>query len=176
MKFGVSGCTRECSEAQGKDVGIIATDKGWNLYFGGNGGMKPRHGDLFASDLDEETLVHYIDRFMMFYIRTADKLQRTSVWLDNLEGGIEYLRDVIINDKLGLNAQLEKELNALQERVACEWKETVDSPKALKRFAHFINNPMPDPTVQTVKERFQHRPARLHERIDIKLITEEAQS
>lgn len=176
MKFGVSGCTRECSEAQGKDVGIIATDKGWNLYFGGNGGMKPRHGDLFASDLDEETLVHYIDRFMMFYIRTADKLQRTSVWLDNLEGGIEYLRDVIINDKLGLNAQLEKELKALQERAACEWKETVDSPKALKRFAHFINNPMPDPTVQTVKERFQHRPARLHERIDIKLVTEEAQS
>ncbi len=176
MKFGVSGCTRECSEAQGKDVGIIATEKGWNLYFGGNGGMKPRHGDLFAADLDEETLIHYIDRFMMFYIRTADKLQRTSVWLESLEGGVEYLREVIIHDKLGLNAQLEKELKVLQERVACEWQETLDSPQALKRFAHFINNPMPDPNIQMVKERAQHRPARVHERIDIKMVTEETQS
>ena len=95
MKFGVSGCTRECSEAQGKDVGIIATEKGWNLNFGGNGGMKPRHGDLFAADLDEETLIHYIDRFMMFYIRTADKLQRTSVWLESLEGALNiYVRSL----------------------------------------------------------------------------------
>ena len=110
MKFGISGCTRECSEAQGKDIGIIATDKGWNLYVCGNGGMKPRHGDLLMADLDKETLIRYIDRFMMFYIRTADKLSRTSTWLESLEGGIDYLRDVIVSDKLGLNAQLEQEL------------------------------------------------------------------
>ena len=67
MKFGVSGCTRECSEAQGKDVGIIATEKGWNLYVCGNGGMKPRHADLLAADIDRETLIKYLDRFMMFY-------------------------------------------------------------------------------------------------------------
>lgn len=102
MKFGVSGCTRECAEAQGKDVGIIATDAGWNLYVGGNGGMKPRHADLLASDLDRETLIKLIDRFMMFYVTSADKLQRTSVWLGNLEGGVDYLREVIVDDKLGL--------------------------------------------------------------------------
>ncbi len=101
MKFGVSGCTRECAEAQGKDVGIIATEKGWNLYVCGNGGMKPRHADLLAADLDRETLIKYLDRFMMFYIRTADKLTRTAPWLDNMEGGIDYLRSVIIDDKLG---------------------------------------------------------------------------
>ncbi|MEH6451834.1 MAG: nitrite reductase large subunit NirB, partial [Psychromonas sp.] len=110
IKFAVSGCTRECAEAQTKDVGIIATDKGWNMYVCGNGGMRPRHGDLFASDLNTETLIKYIDRFLMFYIRTADRLQRTSVWLENLEGGLDYLRTVVIDDKLNLADELESEM------------------------------------------------------------------
>ncbi len=173
MKFGISGCTRECSEAQGKDIGIIATDKGWNLYVCGNGGMKPRHGDLLMADLDKETLISYIDRFMMFYIRTADKLSRTSTWLENLDGGIDYLRDVIVSDKLGLNAQLEQELAQLREKVICEWQETVNNPHARKRFSHFVNSPLPDPDVQIVSERLQHRPARPEERIAVTLIGEE---
>ncbi len=102
LKSAVSGCTRECAEAQSKDFGIIATENGWNLYLCGNGGMKPRHADLFATDLDDDTLIRYIDRFLMFYIRTADRLQRTSVWMDNLEGGIDYLRQVVIEDSLGI--------------------------------------------------------------------------
>lgn len=173
MKFGISGCTRECSEAQGKDIGIIATDKGWNLYVCGNGGMKPRHGDLLMADLDKETLISYIDRFMMFYIRTADKLSRTSTWLENLDGGIDYLRNVIVSDKLGLNAQLEQELAQLREKVICEWQETVNNPHARKRFSHFVNSPLPDPDVQMVSERLQHRPARPEERIAVTLIGEE---
>ncbi|SPX92328.1 Rubredoxin-NAD(+) reductase [Morganella morganii] len=173
MKFGISGCTRECSEAQGKDIGIIATDKGWNLYVCGNGGMKPRHGDLLMADLDKETLISYIDRFMMFYIRTADKLSRTSTWLENLDGGIDYLRDVIVSDKLGLNAQLEQELAQLREKFICEWQETVNNPHARKRFSHFVNSPLPDPDVQMVSERLQHRPARPEERIAVTLIGEE---
>ncbi|MBT0385430.1 nitrite reductase large subunit NirB [Morganella morganii] len=173
MKFGISGCTRECSEAQGKDIGIIATDKGWNLYVCGNGGMKPRHGDLLMADLDKETLIRYIDRFMMFYIRTADKLNRTSTWLESLEGGIDYLRDVIVSDKLGLNAQMEQELAQLREKVTCEWQETVNNPHARKRFSHFVNSPLPDPNVQMVSERLQHRPARPEERIAVTLIGEE---
>lgn len=167
MKFGVSGCTRECAEAQGKDVGIIATEKGWNLYVGGNGGMKPRHADLLATDLNEPTLIAYLDRFMLFYIRTADKLQRTSLWLESLEGGIDYLRQVIIHDKLGLNSQLEAEVARLREQVTCEWKETVEDPRQRARFAHFINSPQRDPLVQHVPEREQHRPARPAERIPV---------
>ncbi|MGB2539073.1 nitrite reductase large subunit NirB [Hafnia paralvei] len=175
MKFGVSGCTRECSEAQGKDVGIIATENGWNLYVCGNGGMKPRHGDLLAADLDRETLIKYLDRFMMFYIRTGDKLQRTAVWLESLEGGIDYLRSVIIDDKLGMNALLEQEMTRLREKVICEWTETVNTPAAQVRFAHFINSDQRDPNVQIVPERAQHRPARPDERIPVTLIaTEEA--
>ena len=78
IKMAVSGCIRECAEAQGKDVGLIATEKGYNLYVCGNGGSKPRHADLLAADLDEETALKYIDRFLMYYIMTADRLTRTS--------------------------------------------------------------------------------------------------
>lgn len=164
IKFGVSGCTRECAEAQGKDVGIIATEKGWNLYVCGNGGMKPRHADLLAADLDKKTLIQYLDRFMMFYIRTADKLQRTSVWLESLEDGIDYLRSVIIDDKLGINSELESEVDRIRKLVVCEWKETVNHPENQRRFAHFINSNQRDENVKNVPERDQHRPATLAER------------
>ncbi|MBA5683854.1 nitrite reductase large subunit [Photobacterium damselae subsp. damselae] len=164
MKFGVSGCTRECAEAQGKDLGIIATDAGWNMYVCGNGGMKPRHADLLAADLDQTTLLQYIDRFMMFYIRTADKLQRTSVWLENMEGGIDYLREVIVNDSLGINKQLEADVARLVENYRCEWTETLQNPQQLKRFSHFINSDQRDDNVVFVPERDQHRPATYQEK------------
>ena len=167
MKFGVSGCTRECAEAQGKDVGIIATDAGWNLYVGGNGGMKPRHADLLASDLDRETLIKLIDRFMMFYVTSADKLQRTSVWLGNLEGGVDYLREVIVDDKLGLAETLERDIQTLIDSYECEWSRALNEEEALKRFSHFINSDKCDPDVQFVSERDQHRPATPAERIPV---------
>ena len=164
FKFGVSGCTRECAEAQGKDVGIIATEKGWNLYVCGNGGMKPRHAELLASDLSKPDLIRYIDRFLMFYIRTADRLQRTSVWRDNLEGGLDYLKDVVINDKLGLAAELEAEMQHVVATYACEWKNAVTDPETRKRFRQFINSDQQDTNVVFVEERGQVRPASTEER------------
>ncbi|MFN1580580.1 nitrite reductase large subunit NirB [Vibrio rotiferianus] len=165
MKFGVSGCTRECAEAQGKDLGIIATDAGWNMYVCGNGGMKPRHATLLAGDLDQETLIKYIDRFMMFYIRTAAPLQRTSVWFENLEGGIDYLREVIMEDKLGINEQLEADVAKLVEEYRCEWTDTINDETQLKRFAHFVNSDERDDNVMFVTDgREQHRPATLTEK------------
>ncbi|MDK9738136.1 nitrite reductase large subunit NirB [Vibrio sp. D404a] len=165
MKFGVSGCTRECAEAQGKDLGIIATDAGWNMYVAGNGGMKPRHATLLASDLDQETLIKYIDRYMMFYVRTAAPLQRTSVWFDNLEGGIDYLREVIIEDKLGINDQLEADVAKLIEEFSCEWTDTINDESQLKRFSHFVNSDERDDNVVFVTDgREQHRPATFTEK------------
>ena len=164
MKFGVSGCTRECAEAQGKDVGIIATDSGWNLYVCGNGGMQPQHASLLAADLDKETLVKYLDRFMMFYVRTADKLTRTSVWLQNLEGGIEYLQDVVINDKLAINTQLEEEMAEAINSYHCEWATTLKDKQQLQRFTHFINSDLQDDNVVFTPERGQKRPAFLIEK------------
>jgi nitrite reductase (NADH) large subunit len=168
IKFAVSGCTRECAEAQSKDIGVIATENGWNLYVCGNGGMKPRHGDLIASDLDKETLIKYIDRVLMFYVRTADRLQRTSVWMENLEGGLDYLREVAMEDKLGICADLEAEMQHVIDVYQCEWKTTIESPEKMKRFRTFVNSEEKDNNVVFVEERDQIRPATEDEKIHLK--------
>jgi nitrite reductase (NADH) large subunit len=164
IKLAVSGCTRECAEAQSKDVGVIATERGWNLYVCGNGGMKPRHADLLATDLDTPTLIRYIDRFLMFYIRTADRLQRTSTWRDNLEGGLDYLKQVVCEDKLGIAAELEADMARVIANYECEWKKAVEDPATLKRFRHFVNSETADDGVVFVGERGQKRPATRAER------------
>ncbi|VXB46607.1 nitrite reductase, large subunit, NAD(P)H-binding [Pseudomonas sp. 8BK] len=158
IKFAVSGCTRECAEAQSKDVGVIATENGWNLYVAGNGGMRPRHAELFATDLDDATLIRYIDRFLMFYVRTADRLQRTSVWRESLEGGLDYLKEVIIDDSLGLGAELEAQMQLVIDRYECEWANALKDPEKLKRFRTFVNEKGGDPDIQFVEERGQRRP------------------
>lgn len=165
LKFAVSGCTRECAEAQSKDIGVIATENGWNLYVCGNGGMRPRHAELFATDLDDDTLIRTIDRVLMFYVRTADKLQRTSVWRENLEGGLEYLKQVVLHDSLGLCAELEAQMQLVVDRYECEWANALKDPEKLKRFRTFVNDQRPDPGVHFVRERGQRRPiaaAELH--------------
>jgi nitrite reductase (NADH) large subunit len=140
IKFAVSGCTRECAEAQSKDIGVIATENGWNLYVCGNGGMRPRHADLFASDLSKEELIKYIDRVLMFYVRTADKLQRTSVWMENLDGGLDYLKQVVLEDSLNIGAELESQMQHVVDTYQCEWKSTLESEQKLRQFRPFIND------------------------------------
>ncbi|WP_443939509.1 nitrite reductase large subunit NirB [Pedobacter sp. MW01-1-1] len=158
IKSAVSGCIRECAEAQSKDFGIIATEKGWNLYVCGNGGSKPQHALLLATDLDSETCIRYIDRFLMFYIRTADPLTRTATWLNKMEGGIDYLRNVIVNDSLGMAKQWEIEMECLVSAYKCEWKEAIENPAIRKRFSHFVNAPEEkDPSIQFIEMRGQKR-------------------
>ena len=173
LKFAVSGCTRECAEAQSKDIGVIATENGWNLYVCGNGGMRPRHAELFATDLDDDSLVRLIDRVLMFYIRTADKLQRTSVWRESLEGGLDYLKQVILEDSLGLAAELEAQMQLVVERYECEWAGALKDEEKLKRFRTFVNEKGGDPDIRFVRERGQRRPARAHE-LELIPVTEEA--
>ncbi|WP_442590957.1 nitrite reductase large subunit NirB [Pedobacter sp. AW31-3R] len=158
FKSAVSGCIRECAEAQSKDFGIIATEKGWNLYVCGNGGSKPQHALLLASDVDSDTCIRYIDRFLMFYIRTADPLTRTATWLNKMEGGIDYLRNVVVNDSIGMGRQWEEEIEMLVASYKCEWKEAVENPSIRKRFNHFINAPgEKDPTVTFTEMRGQKK-------------------
>jgi nitrite reductase (NADH) large subunit len=121
--------------------------------------MKPRHADLLASDLDGRMLIRYVDRFLMFYIRTADRLQRTSVWLDNLEGGLEYLKQVVIEDELGIAAELEADMARVIDSYECEWRKAIDDPQTLKRFRHFVNSDRADDNVVFIEERGQIRPA-----------------
>jgi nitrite reductase (NADH) large subunit len=159
LKGAVSGCVRECAEAQGKDFGLIATEKGYSLYVCGNGGARPRHADLLAADLDEETAIRCLDRFLMYYVRTADRLTRTSVWLENMEGGIEYLRDVVVNDRLGIAAELERQMQAFVDSYQCEWKAVVDDPEKRRFFQQFANTDEAETGVEFVAERGQRRPA-----------------
>jgi nitrite reductase (NADH) large subunit len=156
LKGGVSGCIRECAEAQSKDFGIIATEKGWNLYVCGNGGSKPQHALLLATDIDEEICIKYLDRFLMFYVKTADPLTRTATWLNKMEGGIDYLRSVVVNDVLGLNAQWEADMLNHVATYECEWKAAIETPELRKRFNHFVNAPEEkDPSVnfETMREQ-----------------------
>ncbi|MGZ5957778.1 MAG: nitrite reductase large subunit NirB [Myxococcaceae bacterium] len=167
LKSAVSGCARECAEAQGKDFGVIATEKGYNLYLCGNGGMKPQHAQLFATDLDEDTLIRYLDRFLMFYVRTADRLQRTAAWFNNLEGGLEYLRQVLIQDSLGICAELEADMARVVDTYRCEWAATLEDPAKLARFRTFVNSSQPDPNLVRVPQRAQHRPATWEEKEEL---------
>lgn len=159
LKSAVSGCTRECAEAQSKDFGLIATENGWNLYLCGNGGRTPRHADLFAVDLTDEEAIRYIDRFLMFYIRTADKLERTSKWFEGLEGGLEYLRSVIVDDVLGICDELEADMARHVETYECEWSATLEDPARLEYFVEFVNAPEATSTPVWIAERGQRVPA-----------------
>jgi len=164
LKGAVSGCARECAEAQSKDFGVIATENGYNLYVCGNGGMKPQHAVLLASDIDEDAVLRYLDRFLMFYVRTADRLQRTAPWFNQLEGGIEYLRQVIVHDSLGIAAELEHDMARVIATQHCEWKATIEDPERLRPFRAFINSDAPDPSIVFVEQRAQHRPATFEEK------------
>ncbi|MFV0523274.1 MAG: nitrite reductase large subunit NirB [Acidimicrobiales bacterium] len=160
IKMGVSGCTRECAEAQSKDVGVIATENGWNLYVAGNGGRSPRHAELLASDLDDDQLIRAIDRFLMFYIRTADRLQRTSTWFEGLDGGLDHVRDVIFDDVLGIGDELDADMARHVETYECEWTATLADPDRLAHFVEFVNAPDAESPSRWVRLRGQRVPAR----------------
>lgn len=159
LKGGVSGCIRECAEARCKDFGVIATETGWNLYVCGNGGANPKHAQLLAENIDNETCLKYIDRFLMFYIKTAQPLKRTAAWLEKLEGGINYLKQVVVEDTLGIAEDLEKEMKALVNTYKCEWQEVVDNPNLQNRFKHFVNTDETDDQMAFVPMRDQKMPA-----------------
>ncbi|MGH9305677.1 MAG: nitrite reductase large subunit NirB [Acidimicrobiales bacterium] len=165
VKMAVSGCARECAEAQSKDIGVIATERGWNLYVGGNGGTRPRHAEMLAEDLDRDTLLRTVDRVLMFYIRTADRLQRTATWLEGLDGGVAYLRSVVFDDALGVAAELDRDMARHVDGYRCEWTETLKDPVGLRRFRTFVNSERPDPDIIVVQERSQPRPATEWDRV-----------
>jgi nitrite reductase (NADH) large subunit len=156
LKGGVSGCARECAEARSKDFGIIATEKGWNLYVCGNGGAIPAHAQLLAGDLDKATLIQYLDRFLMYYIRTADRLQRTASWMGSVDGGLDRIREIVVDDALGLGAELEAAMERHVESYFDEWKATIEDPEKMARFVSFVNAPgTPDPNITFREERGQ---------------------
>ena len=158
MKGGVSGCIRECAEARCKDFGFIAVEGGWNVYVCGNGGANPKHAELLAEKVDKETAVRYVDRFLMFYIKTAPPLTRTAAWLEKLEGGITYLKNVVIHDSLNIAEELDAEMQSYADTYKCEWKEAVETPEIRARYSHFVNSDEKDDTIEFVPMRGQKMP------------------
>lgn len=158
IKGGVSACIRECAEARGKDFGLIAVEGGWNLYICGNGGATPKHAVLLAEQIDKATVIKYLDRFLMYYIRTAGPLVRTATWLDKLEGGMDYLKEVIIHDRINICEALETEIETLVGTFECEWKQVIEKPRLLERFNHFVNSSDKDENVEYVPMRDQKMP------------------
>lgn len=158
IKGGVSACIRECAEARGKDFGLIAVEGGWNLYVSGNGGANPKHAVLLAEQIDRATCIKYLDRFLMFYIRTAGPLVRTSTWLEKLDGGLDYLKEVVIEDSLGIAEALETEMQGLVDTFECEWKQAIEDPEMMKRFSHFTNSDETDENIVFIPLRDQKMP------------------
>ena len=158
IKGGVSGCIRECAEARGKDFGLIAVEGGWNLYVAGNGGATPKHAVLLAEKIDNETCIKYLDRFLMYYIRTAEPLMRTSVWLEKLEGGLDHLKKVVIQDSLNISEELEQEMAMLVDAYQCEWKQAIENDSLKSRFSHFVNSDEKDDNLVFVPMREQTMP------------------
>ncbi|KAK7753894.1 hypothetical protein SLS62_004260 [Diatrype stigma] len=171
IKGGVSGCVRECAEAQSKDFGLIATEKGWNIFVGGNGGAKPRHAELLAKDVAPSEVIPILDRYLMFYIRTADRLQRTARWMEQLSSGepgsgsssstkgLAYLRQVILEDKLGICASLEAQMQELVDSFFDEWAEALRDPAIASKFRQFANTDASVDGVEIERDRGQPRPA-----------------
>ncbi|EST08074.1 BFD-like [2Fe-2S]-binding domain protein [Kalmanozyma brasiliensis GHG001] len=159
FKGGVSGCVRECAEAQGKDFGLIATTKGWNVFVGGNGGAKPRHAEIIAEDVTRRQAIKILDRFILFYIRSADKLERTARWIEKFPGGLKGLKEVIVDDKLGICEDLEKEMEVLVGTYHCEWTKVIRDPERKKAFRQFVNTNDTQTVSEMLDERDQQRPA-----------------
>jgi nitrite reductase (NADH) large subunit len=159
LKGGVSACIRECAEARGKDFGIIAVEGGWNLYVGGNGGATPKHAQLLAEQIDNETVIKYLDRYFMYYIRTAAPLMRTSTWLEKLDGGIEQLKKIVVDDGLNIAAELEFEMQGLVDAYQCEWKQAIENDDMVSRFQHFVNSEDTDDNIVFVPMREQLQPS-----------------
>lgn len=94
----------------------------------------------------------------MFYIRTGDRLQRTARWLENLEGGMKYLKQVILDDVLGICEDLERQMSELVRTWYDEWKVALKDPATRAQFKQFKNTEERSEQIELVRERNQTRP------------------
>lgn len=103
-------------------------------------------------------VIPILDRYLMFYIRTADRLQRTARWLEALPGGMKYLREVILDDKLGINASLEAQMAELVDSFFDEWAEALSNPSIAAKFKQFANTDENLENMELETDRGQPRP------------------
>ena len=106
VKFAVSGCPRNCAEAGIKDVGIIGVDSGWEMYVGGNGGIKTEVAHFFAKLKTAEEVMEYTGAFMQLYRLEGWYLERTVHYINRV--GLDYVKKKILDDAEGRKALWEQ--------------------------------------------------------------------
>lgn len=131
VKFAVSGCPRNCAESGIKDVGIIGVDSGWEMYVGGNGGIKTEAAQFLCKVKTAEEVIEYSGAFIQIYREEARYLDRTVHWIERV--GLEYVKRRVLEDAEGRKAAYERLLYALQGAVE-PWSERVKSSALQKQF------------------------------------------
>ena len=131
VKFAVSGCPRICAESGIKDVGIIGVDSGWELYVGGNGGIKTEVAQFLCKVKTAEEVLEYSGAFIQIYREEARYLDRTVHWIERV--GLEYVKQRVIEDNEGRKAAYERLLYALQGAVE-PWSDRVQKRAEHKEF------------------------------------------
>jgi NAD(P)H-nitrite reductase large subunit len=95
LKMGISGCPRCCGESHTRDVGIMGTNRGWTIIFGGNGGTRPRIGDVVAKNLPKEDALDLVDRLLGYYGSNAKPKERTARFMERV--GMDTLRSELLS-------------------------------------------------------------------------------
>ncbi|MBG5692753.1 NAD(P)/FAD-dependent oxidoreductase [Pseudomonas aeruginosa] len=129
VKLAVSGCPRNCAEAGIKDVGIIGVDSGWEMYIGGNGGIKTEVAEFFVKLKTAEEVREYNGAFLQLYREEAFYLERTVHYLQRV--GMEHIRKAVVEDaenRKALNDRLQFALSFEQD----PWKQRIEQPQLKK--------------------------------------------
>ncbi|MBP1157434.1 MULTISPECIES: nitrite reductase large subunit NirB [unclassified Paenibacillus] len=130
VKMAVSGCPRNCAEATIKDFGVVAIDGGWELYIGGNGGVRVRASDLMWKVKTEEEVFEYSAAFMQYYRESAKWNERTSEWVQRV--GLDIIREALDTEekRKALVARIDEALNLMKD----PWKEIIETPELRSMF------------------------------------------
>lgn len=135
VKFAVSGCPRNCAESGIKDVGIIGVDSGWEIYVGGNGGIKTEVAHFLCKVKTAEEVIEYSGAFIQVYREEARYLDRTVHWIERV--GLDYVKKRILEDVEGRKAAYERLLYALQGSVD-PWAERAQKRDEHKEFETIV--------------------------------------
>lgn len=126
IKMGVSGCPRNCVESRIKDIGIVGIQTGWEVYIGGNGGVKTRIADLLAVVKTREDVIDLTGIFLQYYRENARWTERTSNFVERV--GIEHIRAVLLEDKAGIVDKLRERMGDVIESYKDPWLESSKEP------------------------------------------------
>jgi nitrite reductase (NADH) large subunit len=130
VKLAVSGCPRNCAEAGIKDVGVIGVDSGYEIYIGGNGGIKTEVAQFFCKVTTDEEVMEYSGAFLQLYREEGWYLERTCHYLERV--GLEYIKGKIVEDAEGRKAYYNRLLDSLKD-AKDPW-ETSREEKPIKQF------------------------------------------